>query len=97
MSFGSRYSRMEQVKVVEDSLYKVWSDIVCLGRSYHFKIFKGSLTQILLGPFLNTLTHLIVTFHLKVSVLNNCLALTLRANLISTVMLTIYAAKQVKN
>ena len=25
-----------------------------LGRPYHFKFFKGSLLQILLGPFLNT-------------------------------------------
>ena len=29
-----------------------------LGRLYHFKFFKGCLPQILLGPFLNTLTHL---------------------------------------
>ena len=28
-----------------------------LGRPYHFKFFKGCLPQILLGPFLNTLTH----------------------------------------
>ena len=28
-----------------------------LGRSYHFKFFKGCLPQISLGPFLNTLTH----------------------------------------
>ena len=28
-----------------------------LGRPYHFKIFKGCLPQILLGPFLNTMTH----------------------------------------
>ena len=41
-SFGSRYLRIDQVKFVE-------------GRPYHF---KGCLPQILLGPFLNTLTHL---------------------------------------
>ena len=29
----------------------------CLSRPYHFKFFKGCLPQILLGPFLNTLTH----------------------------------------
>ena len=33
---------------------KNWSDMVCLSRPYHFKIFKGCLPQILLGPFLNT-------------------------------------------
>ena len=31
---------------------------VCLGRPYHFKFFKSCLTQILLGPFLNTLSQL---------------------------------------
>ena len=36
---------MDQVKFVEDSLYKNWSDMV----------FKGCLPQTLLGPFLNTL------------------------------------------
>ena len=29
-----------------------------LGRPYHFKFFKGCLPQILLGPFLNTLTQI---------------------------------------
>ena len=31
--------------------------MVCLGRPYHFKFFKGCLPQILLGPFLNYLTY----------------------------------------
>ena len=52
---GSRYSRMEQVKFVEDRLQNILSDMVCLGRPYHFKFFKGCLPQILLGPFLSTL------------------------------------------
>ena len=30
------------------------------GRPYHFKFFKGSFPEILLGPVLNTLAHLIV-------------------------------------
>ena len=34
---------------------RVWS---ALGRSYTFISFKGCLPQILLGPFLNTLTHI---------------------------------------
>ena len=32
--------------------------MVCLGRSYHLKLFKTGLSQILPGPFLNTLTHI---------------------------------------
>ena len=36
---------MDQVKFVEDRLY-------------HFKVFKGCLSQILLGPFLSSLPHM---------------------------------------
>ena len=42
---------------------------------YHFKLFKGSLPKILLGPFLNTLLHLPIgkDFSIKEKVLlNNC-------------------------
>ena len=41
--YGSRYSRMDQVKFVDN-----WSDIICLGRPYHFKLLMGVLTYILL-------------------------------------------------
>ena len=34
----------------------IWGN--CLSRSYSLKVFKGCLPQILLGPFLNTLSHL---------------------------------------
>ena len=51
--FGTEYSRMNQVKFAEDSLW-IWRDLVCLS----FKLFKGCLPQILLGQFLNTLAHL---------------------------------------
>ena len=37
---------------------------ICLDRPYHFKLFKGGLPQILLGPFLNTLTHLMLMSHI---------------------------------
>ena len=47
-TYGSRYSRMDQVKFVEDSL----------SRPCPFRFFKGCLPQILLGPFLNTLSHM---------------------------------------
>ena len=55
--YGAKYSRMDQVKFVEDSLYKVWRVWSALGRLYPVKIFEGCLPQILLGPFLNTLSH----------------------------------------
>ena len=42
-TFGSRHSRMIQIKFVENSL---WSDIVCLSRPYYYKFFKGCLPQI---------------------------------------------------
>ena len=51
---------MDQVNFVEDSLQKfeeVWS---AFSRSYPFKFFKGCLPQILLGPFLNTLSHIYI-------------------------------------
>ena len=32
--------------------------MVCSGRQYYFKFFKGRLQQILIGPFLNSLNHL---------------------------------------
>ena len=39
--------------------------MVGLNRPYHFKFFKGCLTQILFGPFLNTLTQM----RMKVAIL----------------------------
>ena len=53
-------SRMDQVNFVEYSLQKIWRDMVCLSRPNPFKFFKGCLLQILLGPSLNTLSHLSV-------------------------------------
>ena len=37
-----------------------------LGRPDHFKVFKGCLPQILLGSFLNTLTHIILLLRITV-------------------------------
>ena len=36
----------------------------CLSRPYHFKFLRGCLPQILLSPFLNTLTHIVVFLQL---------------------------------
>ena len=41
--------------------------MVCLSRPYHFKFFKGCLPQILLSPFLNTLTHIFLNKHAEAS------------------------------
>ena len=57
-SSGAKYSRIDHVKFLEDSLYKIWSRMVCLSRPYHFKCFKGCLPQILLGSFFNIFPHL---------------------------------------
>ena len=45
--YETKYSRIDLVKFVEDSLQIIWSSMVCI----------SSLPQILLGPFLNTLSH----------------------------------------
>ena len=67
---------MDREKFEEDSLLKFLSYTVCLGRPYHFKFFKGCFPEILLGPFLNTLTHL---EPYQISMINSAaLALTLR-------------------
>ena len=58
---GAKYARMDQVKFVEDSL------MVCLNRLYHFNFFKGCLAQIILGPFLNTLSQVKIVVNNDVS------------------------------
>ena len=40
--------------------------MACLSRTYHFKSFKGCLPHILLGPFLKTLTQMLVVCKEKV-------------------------------
>ena len=51
VSFGTKYSRMDQVKYAEVSLTLL--SVTLLNQT-----FKGCLSQILHGPFLNTLSHL---------------------------------------
>ena len=63
LSNGTEYSRLDQVRFVEDSLQKIWRDMVCLSRRYPFKFFKGCLPQVLLGPLLNTLSQIKVPFN----------------------------------
>ena len=52
---------------MKDSLWKFWRDMVCLS----FKFFKGCPPQILLGPFLNTLTNLLLELLPKSFVITN--------------------------
>ena len=33
---------MDQFKFLEESLQKIWSDMVCWGKTYHFKYFKDT-------------------------------------------------------
>ena len=54
----------EPSKIFWRQPWKIWSDIVCLSRPYHFKFFKGCLPQILLGSFFNTLTQIIFQVYL---------------------------------
>ena len=51
-------SRMNQVKFVDENRQKYWNDIICLNRPYKLNYFKGCLQQILLCPFLDTLSHM---------------------------------------
>ena len=55
---GTKSSRMDYIKFVEDSIWKIWRDMVCLRRPYRFKFFKCFLPQVLLGPFLSTLSQI---------------------------------------
>ena len=61
IKLGTKYSRMNQIKFVEDSLYKNWRGLVCLKQTTPLRFFKGCLPQIFFGPFLNTLSHLWVS------------------------------------
>ena len=49
-------------EICRRQLLKICSDMACLNRSYHFKFFKGCLSQISLGPFLNTLSHMFALY-----------------------------------
>ena len=51
-TLGTKYSRMDQINFVEGSLYGIWRGIAYLSRPYPY-----CLPQILLGLFLNTLSH----------------------------------------
>ena len=48
---GTKYSRMDQINFF-------WDIAFVKDRPYPFKFFKGCLPRILIGPFLNTLSHM---------------------------------------
>ena len=41
VSSGAKYSRMDQVKFVKYSLWKIWRNLVYLSKPYHFKFLKA--------------------------------------------------------
>ena len=55
-----KYAYKKSVKPVKDS--RNLRDMVCLSRPYPFKLFKSCVPQNLLGPFLNTLFHMMDFF-----------------------------------
>ena len=50
-------TRIDPIKLMENSCGKYLSDIVSLNKLYYLKFLKGCLMQILLGPLLNVLSH----------------------------------------
>ena len=54
--YESKYSIMDQVKFVERVFIK-FEEIRSAYHIHFFKLFKGCVPHILLGPFLNTLYH----------------------------------------
>ena len=57
--YGTKYSGMDQVKFVGDSFENCWRSMVYFKQIILLQFFyKGCLPHILLGPFLNTLSHL---------------------------------------
>ena len=60
VAFGTKYSRMDQVKFVELNLsINNLRGYALLKQIIPFKFFKGFHPQILVGLFLNTLSHLL--------------------------------------
>ena len=55
---------------MEDSLQKIWRDMVCLSRPYPFRFFKGCLPQNSLSLLLNTLSHVSQQMHSHSVMLN---------------------------
>ena len=58
--FGTMHTKMDEVKHVEDNI------TICVNRQYLFNFFKRCISQILLGSFLDPLSHLyflICRFH----------------------------------
>ena len=49
------HSKTDHLKFAEDTLEKMWSDLVFLNKPYIFKFFNGCLPQILHGQFLNAM------------------------------------------
>ena len=58
-SSNSKNKQQEGIKTLKLKHLLIWVKIFKIEpRKWYFKFFKGWLPQILLGPFLNTLTHM---------------------------------------
>ena len=50
---------LENLRIeVNDTSIQEWTSEICGRRLYHFKFFKGCFPQVLLSPFLNTLSQM---------------------------------------
>ena len=59
-SLGKCLDRQSMLSECEIEHFKGWEEYGQLGRPYQQRLYKGGLTQILLGLFLNTLTQLLL-------------------------------------
>ena len=52
---GKKYTRMDHVKLAEDSFQKIRTEMVSFNRPHKFRFFTVCLSQILNGPLFNPL------------------------------------------
>ena len=57
-TYGTKYSKMDQLKVVQYSLLNIRSDCGLSKQIIWPKFFKGCIPQILIDPSINTLPHM---------------------------------------
>ena len=69
--------------------------MACLSRPYTFKLFRGCLPQILLRPFLNTLSYLMKNLFIIATLFCECFG-TLRCKLDRKMVFTKLCKNQIK-
>ena len=63
--FGAKHPKLDQIKFLEDGLLKYLKWYGLFKGPCHFKFFTGYNPQILLGSFLNTLSHFMFPLNSK--------------------------------